>query len=107
MNYEIYEGGCANGTCLQDYMVASYDQLVQAFGEPTYGDASADGKVNVEWVLTIENENESYVATVYNWKDYDGGREARTNPEYRWHIGGHSSMAALILKEEFAKGVSA
>lgn len=98
--YEIYEGGSANMTSLQGYVAASYDDLVELFGEPTYT-GSYDDKVDFEWVLTIvDHENdETHVATLYNWKDYDNGLEAQSNPFYEWHIGGHSALVASVLEE--------
>lgn len=106
--YEIYEGGSANMTSLQGYVKASYDDLVELFGEPTYGQ-SGDGKVDFEWVLTIvdHDNDETHVATLYNWKDYDNGLEAQSNPFYEWHIGGHSKLAALILEEYIREKVFA
>lgn len=90
-------GMSANGTCLQDYMVASYSDLVEVFGEPTYEDDTRHEKVNFEWVLT-DGEN---VVTIYNWKDYDGGTTAMSSTDYEWHIGGRSKMSAWNLQEFF------
>lgn len=102
--YEICEGGDANMTSLQGYVTASYDDLVELFGEPTYA-GSYDGKVDFEWVLTIEGPDCAHVATLYNWKDYDNGLEAQSNPFYEWHIGGHSSLVVSILQEHINERV--
>jgi len=95
--FQKTSGMSACGTCLQDYMVASYYDLVKVFGEPTYEDDTRDEKVNFEWVLT-DGEN---VVTIYNWKDYDGGRTALDDSSYRWHLGGRNKMSALDLQEYF------
>jgi len=96
--YEIYEGGDANMTSLQGYVKASYDDLVDLFGEPTYT-GSGDDKVDFEWVLTIEGPDGADVATIYNWKDYDNGLEAQSNPFYNWHIGGHTKLVVAAIQE--------
>lgn len=95
--FQKTSGMSACGTSLQDYMVASYYDLVKVFGEPTYTDGYVDEKVNFEWVLS----NGKNVVTIYNWKDYDGGRRAQDDLNYRWHIGGHNSLAASDLIEYF------
>ena len=109
MGYKISKGGNPNMSSLADYMEASYDDLVKAFGEPTYIDEDRDTKVNFEWVLTVEDENSDFneVVTIYNWKDYDGGNHARYSNSYRWHLGAHKGYAASIFKQEFLNGVSA
>jgi hypothetical protein len=79
------------GTSLKGHIQATYDELVARFGKPKYdGEPSGDGKVDVEWCLEFENsEGDSFVATIYNWKDYDGGVACKSGP-YTWHIGGKS-----------------
>jgi hypothetical protein len=102
--YKVYQSGDGSGTSLQGYLVASYDDLVHAFGPPTYDDTSGDNKVDIEWVLTVQDatyEDETFIVTIYNWKDYDGGIEATSNPQYEWHIGAKSKLQAMTLKEIF------
>jgi len=84
------------GTSLQGYVKASYDQLVEVFGDPTYSETSGDDKVDFEWILKFSDGTD---ATIYNWKDYDGGLTARSNPEYEWHIGGHNAIAVSNVLE--------
>jgi len=38
----------STGTSLKGYVNAAYDQLIKAFGEPTYPNESGDGKVQFE-----------------------------------------------------------
>jgi len=101
--YIVEHGSFVNGTSLKGYLTASYDDLVRAFGPPTYDEPSGDDKVNIEWVLNIEDTEleEDYTVTIYNWKDYDGGLAATTNPSYQWHIGGHKGIAPAIALEVF------
>ncbi len=94
------DGMAANGTSLSNYVDCSFMDLINLFGEPTYTDPSNDDKVNIEWVLRSEDGD---VATIYNWKDYDGGFKARTTECYRWHVGSRNSMPALELVTFIAK----
>lgn len=101
--YKVKETIASSGTSLQGYMHASYSDLVEAFGEPQYTETSGDGKVDREWNLNLTEPDfgESHTVTIYNWKDYDGGLEAETNPNYRWHIGGNTSLASIYVREAF------
>lgn len=96
------------GTSLQGYMVASYEDLVKAFGEPTFDTPSGDGKTDVEWLLKIYDHefDEDHVVTVYNWKDYDNGVEARSNPKYEWHIGGRKKIVVGMLIQAYRDMIS-
>lgn len=73
------------GTSLQDYVFATYDELVGAFGEPNYGPNIQTGSSTCEWCLKFEDET---VATIYDWKQ-------RRTPydRYEWHVGGRSRKA--------------
>ena len=42
-------------TSLQGYLQASYDDLVQVFGNPQCTETSGDGKVDTEWELQIND----------------------------------------------------
>jgi hypothetical protein len=83
-----------NGTCLQGYMEATYDQLVEVFGEPEGG----GDKTTVEWCLAFEDGT---VATIYDWKEYQTpmGR-------YNWHIGGRNNLAVARVQQAFRQGVN-
>jgi len=82
------------GTSLQGYVSATYQQLVEILGQPTYSNPSADGKVNTEWELMSEYGP----VTIYDWKDYDGGELSRSGVKYQWHVGG-KNMQALFYVE--------
>lgn len=99
--------GRANMSSLQGYVEADYNTLVEVFGEPHYSEPSADEKVNTEWELRFDveefGETETVYATIYDWKDYDGGFRSRGGLPYQWHIGGFSRRAQeavqLAIKE--------
>ena len=91
-------GGNVNGTCLQGYVTAHYEDLVAVFGQPKYGPhADMDGKVTCEWVITFTEDGEKVVATIYDWKmgDTPIGRE------YDWHIGGFTNRAVQLVNQVF------
>jgi len=81
------------GTSLMGKVRTTYDNLVDAFGEPTYDAShSGDGKVIVEWTLDFRVETGEYngndfdyiPASIYAWKE-----SSVPYGEYDWHIGGH------------------
>ena len=99
--YEFIGHGSSNMTSLQGYYVATYDQLVSIFGEPTYNTTSGDDKVDAEWDLIFWHEAptvRTMAVTIYNWKDYDGGARARSGDKYEWHIGGHDRHAVWAVE---------
>jgi len=77
----------AGGTSLKGYITASYDELVELFGEP---DPGCGTKVEAEWVVRFDD---GLVATVYNWKNGPayGGVEVERITD--WNVGGHSEAA--------------
>lgn len=86
----------SSGTCLQGYVEVSYDKLVEVFGQPTFDETSGDDKVDFEWCLKFDDGVD---ATIYNWKDYDGGLTALSTPDYQWHIGGRNAIAVSNVLE--------
>lgn len=89
-----------NGTSLQGHVTATFQELVEAFGPPTYSEPSGDGKVNTEWDLILVLGRDAVRATIYDWKDFDGGRRSRDGQPYDWHIGGKSGMAVAAVMEK-------
>jgi hypothetical protein len=69
------------GTSLKGYTKATYKQLVDTLGEPTFSDTSADDKTQVEWVVKFRNN----YFTIYDWKTYD--REYTMNELQIFHVG--------------------
>jgi hypothetical protein len=102
-NYEIKPRSNWVSTSLQGYITASYADLVEVFGEPQSTETSGDGKVDIEWELQVEDYDFNSISplTIYNWKDYDGGNAAKTQSNYRWHIGGDRVIVAAYVQEYF------
>ena len=90
-----------NGTCLQGYVTATYDELVEIFGEPAhcvtnvYNLAIDDEyKIATEWYVIGEDWNgQATPCTIYDWKEYDAGERSRNGQPYQWHIGGKGQIA--------------
>jgi len=96
------------GTHLQGHFTATYDELIKAFGEPTYRAEEAGGfdKVWTEWNLEFRVPDEDgdfdYVpATIYDWKE-DSPFASREGKPYRWHIGGFDYRAESAVGDVFA-----
>jgi hypothetical protein len=75
------------GTCYRGSIEASYQDLVEVWGEPSKGDGY---KTQAEWVIRPVGKS---VITIYNYKNsrayadkYPPITEVR-----EWHVGGHSA----------------
>ena len=79
-------------TSLQGYVTATFDELTDVLGYPSYDGPSADGKIDTEWELFDEEGGQ---VTVYDWKCY--GHVARGGHPYRWHIGGTNRWAVEFV----------
>ena len=89
-----------DGTCLQSYLTANYDDLVRAFGPPMAGDSY---KTDAEWVVRVNDTT----ATIYNWKNgpaYLGADGIPVEQITRWNVGGRS-QAAVRLVERLLEGL--
>ena len=90
-----------SGTSLQGYVTTTRAELNKAFGtvEPSpFGD-----KVIFEWDLHFENEDETLVATIYDYKEE---RELGIDEVYEWHIGGTSYEAVIqVTSALFERGI--
>lgn len=82
------------GTSLKGYTAATYKQLVAVLGEPTFSDASADDKTQVEWVVKFRNN----YFTIYDWKTFD--REYTMNELQIFHVGSKVDAFDFIVKLE-------
>jgi len=84
-----------SGSCLKGHITASYDALVEAFGEPNILNAEEGDKVWNEWGIRFSEGDDDIYATIYDWKEHDaydshvGG--------YRWHIGGKQVEAVWCV----------
>jgi hypothetical protein len=94
-----------NGTCLQGYINAGYDEITSAFGYPLK-EGFDDYKSDAEWLIVFEDGTR---ATIYNWKDginYCGEQGTPTEQITDWHIGGFNEKA-LERVSEVLEGVTA
>ena len=103
-----------SGSSLVGTIEATYEELIRAFGEPTYKEPSGDGKVSTEWKLEFEHKDVStewklesersdvkyVVATIYDWKMYDNGTACRSGEKFEWHVGGFNYEALELVEEE-------
>lgn len=88
-------------TSLKGYIDATYNELVEVLGEPTYirVDADDEDKISTEWEFNGYNwYGEETPITVYDWKDYDGGLKSRSGEVYTWNIGGTEMCAVEIVE---------
>ena len=83
-----------NGTSLQGYINATYDQLVERFGQPEGG----GDKTTVEWMLQFEDGT---VATIYDWKV-----DETPTYMYNWHIGGKNKTAVTRVTQSLKQGAT-
>ncbi len=89
-----------NGSHLLRYIRASYEQLVELFGEPNGG--SCD-KTHNRWKIqfTIYTKKGKVEDTVYcdlyDWKEVDHTISQRG--EYNWHVGGVDPRAESMISD--------
>jgi len=86
--------GITKGTSYKGYVIATYSQLLEVLGEPTYNEQSDDGKVQVEWVVEFEDN----IFTVYDWKTYS--REYTENELMKFNIGSKVTATDFITELE-------
>lgn len=79
--FKIDEDFDTVGTSYSGRITATYKQLVEVLGEPTFDEASGDNKSQVGWVCELDED----IFTIYDWKTYD--REYTLNLLNEFHIG--------------------
>ena len=88
------------GTSLQGYIKASYEQLVQTFGQQKH---NGDGwKTTCEWALEWEDGT---VATIYDWKqstDYLGEDGIHYEDVTDWNVGGNNLNSVWYVQRELS-----
>lgn len=95
---KMHNPAVITGTSMKTRLIGvTYDELVEALGEPSFPEPSFDGKIQVEWAYQIDEpfENPTYtdeVVTLYDWKTYD--REFTLNELDVWHIGSKLNRVA-------------
>lgn len=90
MKFQSLTSG-AHGTSLRGYVRDTREHIESVFGEPM--DYGTGGKVTTEWIIEFEDGT---VATIYDWKRYEGGAPY-LEESYEWHIGGanHDAVTAI------------
>jgi hypothetical protein len=94
-----------SGSSLVGYVEATYEELIEVFGEPTYKEPSGDGKVTTEWNLefeTTDNTKPYVVGTIYDWKMHDDGAACRSGDVFKWNVGGFKYDALDLIEEQLA-----
>ena len=92
------------GSGFYRYLSASYEQLVEKFGEPhdctQEGEwQSGDGKVRIEWAFRTGSVKRPTIVTIYEYKSDEPIREIKN-----WHIGrkGNRALVDDFLRSHFA-----
>ncbi len=86
-----------SGTSFKGYLLATYQDLVQLFGEPITD--TDNYKVDAEWIIDTPHG----VATIYNYKDgkaYLGDKGTPIEAICEWHVGGKSMAAYSWVKKQ-------
>lgn len=78
-------------------IIATPNQLIDALGEPQFGDNSGRDKTNFDWVCETRDGN---VFTVYDWKEY---KPLNMDSYYSFHIGAKSGSVSLKALTEIRK----
>ena len=91
------------GSSLKGTLSASYNTLVEVFGEPNIlnAESSGDDKVHNEWGIRFSDGDDDIYATIYDWKEMDAYDSHYG--EYRWHIGGKQMEALWCVMEALGK----
>lgn len=94
--------GQRTGTSFKGYVLATYSDLIETFGEPTSnGD---ECKVDVEWILQTPHGT----ATIYNYKDgkaYLGENGLIVEQICEWHVGGKKNESYDWVKNRLQRHI--
>ena len=86
------------GTSLRGKVFATYDRLVEVFGEPNL---PAGDKVWNEWSITFEvgdlreDEWDMVDVTIYDWKEPDA--DVARRGKYMWHVGAKTHLGVELV----------
>ena len=87
------------GSCLKGHVTASYQDLVETFGEPNMDPGD---KIWTEWSIEFsvpdgDLDNDYHHVMIYDWKESnpDHSRIGR----YQWHIGSKSREAIWLVRD--------
>ena len=109
VNWYVDDSVDINGTCHQGELTATYSELCEVFGKPTYTEADPYEKVNAEWsvdVVVVDQWDNSEICnevfTIYNWKT-----EGIPTEKYKWHIGGFERVSVELATKIFNDSMAA
>ena len=89
------------GSSLRGHIHATYDELVEVFGEPNILNAEEGDKVFNEWGVRFEDGDDDIYTTIYDWKELDAYDSHVGN--YRWHIGGRDHRGVELIYEALGR----
>ena len=84
MKFKKTKGENVGGTSYADCFFATKEDIVRAFGEPSYEDYNTGEKVQNEWDFDVDGQP----ITIYDWKEY---RIYDSDETIEWHIGANVS----------------
>ena len=93
-----------SGSCFKGHVVASYNTMVELFGEPNM---PFSDKIWNEWSIRFtvpdddDLDSEEVYATIYDWKE-SHPNQSRYG-EYRWNIGGRDHRSVELIYEALGK----
>jgi len=94
MWYETMTKG-GNGTFFVGYVLATYSELVAAFGRPLPGDGE---KTQAEWVIEFrDDEDRLHVATIYDWRRSEPAEQVTL-----WNVGGYKFDVVGMVEDAIA-----
>ena len=88
------------GSSLKGHVVASYNTMVEVFGEPNM---PFSDKIWNEWAIRFtvpdddDLDSEEVYVTIYDWKETHPNQSK--SGDYRWHIGSKSREAAWLVQD--------
>jgi len=77
---EFIKTNNAGDTSYATCFYATKEEIVNAFGKPSYEEYDTGEKVQNEWDFNVEG----HAITIYDWKEY---REYEDDETIEWHIG--------------------
>ncbi len=93
--YQSTDGTSFHGVTIR----ASVDELISAFGDPSFEFNTGEDKVNFEWDMETD---EGEVFTIYDWKEY---RPLQRDEYVTWHIGAKSKSDSNVAEREILKAL--
>ena len=89
------------GSSLRGHIYATYQSLVEVFGEPNILNGEEGDKVWNEWGIRFEDGDDDVYTTIYDWKELDAYDSHIGN--YRWHIGGKEHRGVELIYEALGR----